>query len=141
MKTILIISGSNEAIPGIQLAKKMGLYVVVSDMNYNAPGFQYADARIIASTYDVDSTVKKAKYYDSNIKKIDGVMCIAADVPFTVASIAKELRLPGITVEAAKLATNKLAMKNKFQQVYRAMLSFGLRYRHTVALIFVSNSL
>ena len=48
--TLLIISGGIEAVAGIQRAKKMGLYVVVSDGNSNAPGFEHADATVIVST-------------------------------------------------------------------------------------------
>ena len=112
-KTLLIISGGSEAIPGIQKAKEMGLYVVVSDGNKNAPGFEFADDRIIASTYDIELTVKKSKDYN-NLRKIDGVMCMASDVPLTVASVAKELSIPGITIESAMLSSDKIAMKDKF---------------------------
>ena len=112
-KTLLIISGGSEAIPGIQKAKEMGLYVVVSDGNKNAPGFAFADDRIIASTYDIELTVKKSKDYN-NLRKIDGVMCMASDVPLTVASVAKELSIPGITIESAMLSSDKIAMKDKF---------------------------
>jgi biotin carboxylase len=116
LKTILIISGGIEAVPGIQLSKEMGLFVVVSDGNPNAPGFEYANDKIIASTYDVNETVQKAKHYHETVRKIDGVMCIASDVPLTVASVAKELSLPGIPVESAELAMDKIAMKTKFHE-------------------------
>jgi len=113
-KTLLIISGGIEAIPGIQKAKEMGLYVIVSDGDNNAPGFSFADDQIIASTYDVELTVKKSKNYNNNIRKIDGVICVASDVPLTVASVAKELSIPGVTVESALLSSDKIAMKNQF---------------------------
>ena len=116
MKTLLIVSGGVEAVPGIELAKKMGLYVVVSDGNTNAPGFEYAHDKIIASTYDVNQTVQKAKHYHETIRNIDGVMCIASDVPLTVASVAEELKLPGIPVESAELAMDKITMKIKFHK-------------------------
>ena len=115
VKTLLIISGGIEAVPGIQLAKEMGLYVVVSDGDPIAPGFEYADDTIIASTYDVNETVQKAKQYHETVRKIDGVMCIGSDVPLTVASVAKELSLPGIPVEVAELAMDKIAMKIFFK--------------------------
>ena len=115
LKTLLIVSGGVEAVPGIQRAKEMGLFVVVSDGNPNAPGFEYANDKIIASTYDVNETVQKAKHYHETVRKIDGVMCIASDVPLTVASVAKELGLPGIPVESGELAMDKLAMKDKFK--------------------------
>jgi biotin carboxylase len=47
------------------------------------------------------------------VRPIDGVMCIASDVPLTVAGVAEALGLPGIPVEAARLAMDKLTMKQK----------------------------
>lgn len=112
-KTLLIISGGSEAIPGIQKAKEMGLHVVVSDGNKNAPGFAFADDKIIASTYDIELTVKKSKDYNDH-RKIDGVICMASDVPLTAATVANELSIPGITIESAMLSSDKIAMKDKF---------------------------
>jgi len=116
VKSILIVSGGIEAIPGIKRAKEMGLFVVVSDGNPNAPGFEYADDQIISSTYDIENSLLKATEYHNSIKKLDGVMCIASDVPLTVATIANKLNLPGIPISAAKLAVDKLSMKNKFHK-------------------------
>lgn len=112
-KTLLIISGGTEAVPGILKAKEMGLHVVVSDYNPKAPGFEYADDRIIASTYDVAETVTAALEYHENIRPIDGVISIASDVPLTVASVAERIALPGLAIETARLASDKLAMKDK----------------------------
>ncbi|MEE8481242.1 MAG: ATP-grasp domain-containing protein [Desulfobacterales bacterium] len=114
MKTLLIISGGIEAVPGIKTAKEMGFYVVASDMNPNAPGLKLADDRIITSTYDVEATATAAQKYHHTVRHIDGVMCIASDVPLTVASVAHKLGLPGIPIDAAMLAMDKLAMKRKF---------------------------
>jgi biotin carboxylase len=113
-RTLWIVSGGAEAVPGIQRAREMGLHVVVSDMNPAAPGFAAADERVIANTYDVDETVAAAIAYHRKTRPIDGVMCMAADVPLTVASVAAALDLPGIPVEAARLAADKLAMKQAF---------------------------
>jgi biotin carboxylase len=114
-KAILFISGGSEAIPGILLAKKMGLHTVVSDMNADAPGFAVADGRIYASTYDSEATVAAASRYHSEVRKLDGVMSVGADVPFTVATVAAVLGLPGIPIESARIASDKLAMKERFQ--------------------------
>ena len=113
-RTLWIVSGGAEAVPGIQRARAMGLYVVVSDMNPSAPGFSVADEAIVANTYDVDETVAAASAYHKTKRRIDGVMCMAADVPLTVASVAAALNLPGIPVESARLASDKLAMKQAF---------------------------
>ncbi len=114
-KTILIIGAGIEAVPGIQKAQKMGIKVVASDRNPNAPGFAYADDCLLVNTYDVTGTVKAAKRYHTTKKPINGVMCIASDIPFTVASVADALKLPGISLDSARLAMDKLAMKEAFQ--------------------------
>ena len=114
-RTLLIISGGIESIPCIKRASEMGLHVVVSDGNPNAPGFKYADDILIASTYDFLRTYDLVKNYNAKIRRIDGVICCASDVPLTVASIADKLNLPGIEIESAKLAIDKLAMKKKFE--------------------------
>jgi biotin carboxylase len=116
MKTIWIVSGGAEAVPGIRRAKEMGLHVVVSDGNPKAPGAALADDFVMVSTYDVDATVKAARAYHREQCPIDGVISVAADVPLTVASVADTLGLPGIPLETALLASDKLAMKRRFAE-------------------------
>lgn len=113
-KILLVVGGGIEAVPGILLAKNMGLKVVVSDADSNAPGFKIADDTILVSTYDVEGTIKAAIDYDSNIGRIHGVICIATDVPHTVAQVANKLGLPGIPLRTAQMAVDKLSMKRKF---------------------------
>ncbi|MGB9755838.1 MAG: ATP-grasp domain-containing protein [Desulfurella sp.] len=114
-KTILIIGAGVESVPGIIIAKKMGLKVVALDMNPNAPGFNFADDKIICSTYDIGNAVIKASEYN-NKNKIDGVISIATDVPLTVAKIAEKLKLCAPSVETAILASDKILMKHKLKE-------------------------
>ncbi len=114
MKTLLVIGGGIEAIPGVRLAKEMGLHVVVSDMKADAPCMALADDTLVASTYDIEATVQRARDYHEQVRPLDGVMCIATDVPLTVATVAAELGLPGIPIESARLASDKLLMKDRF---------------------------
>ncbi len=113
MKTLWIVSGGAEAVPGIARAKQMGFHVVVSDANPEAPGLKIADDAVVASTYDVDATVQAALAYHRTVRPVDGVLCVAADVPRTVAKVAAALGLPGISLETARLASNKLSMKKR----------------------------
>ncbi|MBN2718093.1 MAG: ATP-grasp domain-containing protein [Deltaproteobacteria bacterium] len=113
-KTILFIAGSIETVPAVQRAKEMGLHTVVSDGSPTAACFEYAHDFFVADTYDVDATVTKAMHYHRNVRPIDGVICVASDVPLTVASVANALNLQGIPISAAQLASDKLAMKTKF---------------------------
>ena len=113
-KALLVVGAGIETVPGLERAREMGLHLVVSDANPRAPGFSLADDRLLASTYDVAATVAEARRYHEKIRRIEGVICIASDIPLTVASVAAALGLPGISLEAAHLASDKLAMKQKF---------------------------
>lgn len=113
MKTLWMVSGGFEAIPGIIEAKKLGLNVVVSDGNPSAPGFAYADHSVVADTYNIEQTLDCVKDYCRK-GTLDGVISVASDVPLTVATIANEFGLPGISIETASLASNKLRMKQRF---------------------------
>ncbi|HEY2069389.1 MAG TPA: ATP-grasp domain-containing protein [Rhizomicrobium sp.] len=113
-KTLLIVSGGIEAADAAKRAKEMGLYVVVSDRDPEAPGFAFADSCLIADVYGADETAAAAERYNRKIRKIDGVICVAADAPQTVAAVCKRLRLPGISEESARVACDKLAMKERF---------------------------
>ncbi len=113
-KTLLIISGGIEAADAALRAKEMGHTVVVSDRDPNAPGFAFADSCLIADVYGPAETAAAAERYSRKIRKIDGVLCVAADAPVTAATVAQRLRIPGLPLHVAELATDKLAMKKCF---------------------------
>ncbi len=115
-KTLLIVSGGVEAVDAVKRAKEMGYYVVVSDRDIAAPGFAIADSCLIADVYGHDETAAAAERYNRKIRKIDGVICVAADAPMTVAAVLKRLNLPGLSMESARLASDKLAMKECFRR-------------------------
>ncbi len=115
-KNLLVVGGGIEAVPGLERAKQMGLHLVVSDKNREAPGFAVADDRLLASTYDIEATVAAARRYHREVRRINGVMCIASDIPKTVAAVAADLGLPGISEESASLSSDKLDMKLKFRR-------------------------
>jgi biotin carboxylase len=115
-KTLLIIGAGVEQVPGIELAKKMGLFVLAVDGSPLAPGFKLADDHAVVSTYDVKGAVAFAKAYTKGTRKIDGVMTLASDVPVTVAAVAAALRLPGIPLISAKRAVDKVLMKRIFRK-------------------------
>jgi biotin carboxylase len=115
-KTLLIISGGIEAADAALRAKQMGLHVVVSDRDTQAPGFVHADSCLIADVYGPVETAAAAERYSRKIRKIDGVICVAADAPLTTAAVTQRLGLPGISRASAELACDKLAMKQCFAQ-------------------------
>jgi len=115
-KNLLVVGGGIEAVPGLERAKQMGLHLVVSDRDPEAPGFAAADDRLLASTYDIQATVAAARRYHREVRRFDGVMCIASDIPRTVAAVAADLGLPGISEESARLSSDKFDMKLKFRR-------------------------
>ena len=115
-KTLLIIGAGHESVPGIRKAKKMGLNVITSDYNINAPGMKISDSQLVSSTYDVKKTIELAKHFHNNNHPINGVVSVGVDVPLTVAGVAKELSLPGISIESASFFADKLAMKENLSR-------------------------
>lgn len=115
-KTILIVSGGIEAVDAARRAKEMGYTVVVSDRDHEAPGFAYADSCLIADVYGAAETAAAAERYHRKIRKIDGVICVAADAPVTVATVAQRLGIAGLSLASAELASDKLAMKRRFSE-------------------------
>lgn len=113
-KTLLIVGAGAEQVPAYRAAKARGLTVVGSDMNPDAPAFAWTDYRLTASTRDAQATLAATRKFAAN-RRIDGVMTIANDVPYTVAVVAEALGLPGIAVEAARCVADKLLMKEAFR--------------------------
>ncbi|WP_262691446.1 ATP-grasp domain-containing protein [Kordiimonas aestuarii] len=116
MARLLVLGGSRQAAAGLERLKALGLELVVCDMDPDAPGFAYAAHRVLASVYHAEECIPAVRAFHAHTP-IDGVMCLACDVPHVVARIADELGLPGIPVESADLTVNKLAMKDRFQSL------------------------
>jgi biotin carboxylase len=110
-KTILIIGAGRLQVPVIKKAKEMGLFVVATDYNENAPGLSLADDRIIISTRDVEGSAREARRYQQKVRRIHGVLTVGTDASMTVAAVANALRLPGIRFIHAEAASNKLKMR------------------------------
>ena len=112
-KILMIIGAGIEQIPAYEAAKRRGLLTVGTDINPDAPGLALADYKILVSTRDADATEREAvKFHRKN--PLHGVMTIANDVPYTVARVANAIGLTSISLEAAKLVTDKQLMKDRF---------------------------
>lgn len=113
-RVIWFVGGGLETVPGVLRAKELGLHVVVSDRNPKAPCFAHADETVLADTYDAKATLAAARLRTRERGAIHGVICLAVDVPYTAAILAAGLGLRGISPHAARLAMDKLAMKDAF---------------------------
>jgi biotin carboxylase len=109
-KTLQIVGGGFEQVPAIEMAKKMGYRVVVTDMNPKAPGAGLADAFGCISTKDFEGNLAFAR-----AQSIDGIMTLGSELAVpVVAKIAQTLGLPGMTPQTALAATNKNIMRERF---------------------------
>lgn len=113
MKKLMILGASILQLPAILKAKEMGLQVIVVDMDTEAVGFKVEGViREVISTIDQDAVLEAAQRH-----KIDGIVTLCTDLPMrTVARVAREMNLPGITEEAAFMCTNKAAMRKRLKE-------------------------
>ena len=104
----MILGASILQLPAIKEAVKMGLDVVVVDMNPNAIGFKVPNVKKeVVSTNDIPAIVEASKRHH-----IDGIMTLATDMPMrSVAAVAEELGVVGIDSQTALKATNKAEMR------------------------------
>jgi biotin carboxylase len=112
-KTLLIISGGQEAVEIARAVRETGHTVVVSDSDPEAPAFAYADSCLIADIHGADETAAAAERYNRKIRKIDGVLC-AADAALTAAAVTARLRLPGQPLHVAELISDRLMIRRAF---------------------------
>lgn len=112
MKKLMILGASILQLPAILKAKDMGIKTITVDIDKEAVGFKYSDICLEISTIAIPEVLDAAKQY-----KIDGIMTLASDMPMrTVAAVAKELNLIGITEETALKATNKGLMRKCLEE-------------------------
>lgn len=112
MKKILILGAGIYQVPLIKKAKEMGLYTIVVSIKGNYPGFDFADKVYYEDTTDYETVLKIAKE-----ESIDGIITTGTDVAvITIGKVCDELGLSGLSFEAAKVASNKLLMKTKYEE-------------------------
>lgn len=110
-KRILFLGGGAYQLDAILAAKRLSLTTVVMDGAREAPGFRIADVPIHHDFSDVEKAIRIAHDQD-----IAGVLSICTEVGVVpVARIAQALGLPGIPVDTALAATNKLAMRRRLR--------------------------
>lgn len=112
MKKLMIMGAGIYQVPLIKKAKEMGIYTIAVSIHGNYPGFAFADKVIYENTVDYERILEVAKE-----EKIDGIVTAGTDVAvITIGKVCDELGLAGISFEAAKIASNKILMKRKYEE-------------------------
>ena len=112
MKKLMILGAGIYQVPLIKQAKKMGLYTIVVSIKGNYPGFAFADKIYYEDTTNYDTVLKIARE-----EKINGIVTTGTDVAvITIGKVCEEMNLSGLSFDAAKIASNKLLMKTKYEE-------------------------
>lgn len=107
MDRILIVCGGKHQIPLIKKAKSMGLEVINTNLYKNSPAFLYADIFEIMDVLDKDKNLECAKKY-----KVLGVASEQSEISVrTVAFVSQKMNLNTISMETARLFTDKYLMR------------------------------
>ncbi len=113
MKKLMILGAGIYQVPLIKTAKKMGIYTIAVSIRGNYPGFSIADKVYYEDTTDFETVTRIARK-----EKIDGIVTAGTDVAvITIGKVCDELGLCGLSAEAARIASNKMLMKTKYEEL------------------------
>ena len=108
-KRILILGASRYYSRSISAARDAGYFVIAADRNASAEGFAVADVGVACDIVDRDAVLALAKE-----QRIDAIVPVNDYGVPTAAHVASRLGIPGIAEETARLATDKLAMRQRW---------------------------
>lgn len=98
-------------VPLIKKAKEMGIHTIAVSIPGKYPGFAVADEVCHINTVDYDAVLKVARE-----KQVDGIVTAGTDVAvITIGKVCDELGLCGLSFEAAKIASDKMLMKECYE--------------------------
>lgn len=104
MKKLMLLGGSRYALPVIETAHKLGIYVITCDYLPDNIAHKYSDQYCNVSIIDKDAVLKVAQEL-----QIDGIMSFACDPGVvTAAYVAEKMGLPSCgSYEAVSILQNK----------------------------------
>ncbi|MBE7440076.1 MAG: alpha-hydroxy-acid oxidizing protein [Spirochaetales bacterium] len=114
-RSIIIIGGGLLQTRLIEAAKTYDLHTIVFDRNSGAPGLVHADEVVLVDTLDAEAARTAALNLAGRFN-ICGVLTAGTDASQTVAAIAAELKLPGVSRETARAASNKIIMRETLRR-------------------------
>lgn len=115
-RTLVVLGASADQAFLIRTARELELRVLALDQNPDSPGFAAADEHGVVSTRDVPALCAFLERCRARGMRIAGITTMGSDIPDVVQAVAAHLGLPSISAEAARLATDKFAMKARFRE-------------------------
>ena len=112
MKKLMVMGAGTYQVPLIKRAKALGIYTIAVSIPGKYPGFQYADEVCYEDTRNYERILEIARE-----KQIDGIVTAGTDVAvITIGKVCDELGLRGLSFEAAQIASDKIRMKEKYEE-------------------------
>lgn len=112
MKKLMVMGAGIYQVPLIKTARKMGIYTIAVSIPGNYPGFGFADEVLHINTVDSEAVLKAAQE-----RQIDGICTAGTDVAVTtIGRLNDAMGLSGISYESAKIATDKVLMKQAYEE-------------------------
>lgn len=111
--TLLLVGAGLLQVPAVETAHRLGLRVVATDQNPQAPALKLADEAVVLSTKDVDGHIELARALARRCW-LRGVYTEGAECAYTVARVAEALGLPGTNPLAAWRCDHKAEMRRLF---------------------------
>jgi len=112
MKKLMILGAGEPQARLTRAANDLGYETIVCSIDGDYPGFQAASVVKKVDIVDKERILQTAKE-----EHIDGIASCCFDVPIeTLGYVNDALHLCGISQQAAKMAANKLLMKNAFEK-------------------------
>lgn len=103
MKKLMLLGGARYALPVIEAAHKLGIYVITCDYLPNNIAHKYSDEYANVSIIDKEAVLAKAKELE-----IDGILSFACDPGVdTCYYVAEKMGLPGHPSKSVDILQNK----------------------------------
>lgn len=114
-RVIMILGGGIMQLPAIRIARARGWRVIVAAKEISSEAAELTDHVEYVDLRSTSQIVRVARKYRQKYG-LDGVFTAGTDFSTTVARIAEEMGLPGISFETAFAATNKGRMRAVFAE-------------------------
>lgn len=108
-KSVIMIGGGIQEVEAVRIAQSIGLKVIVTDRNPDAPCFQYADYNAVIDGRDIEGLVAFALLNKEKLN-IAGVFTLT-ELVTSVAAVALGAGFPGVPLESAVACQNKQLCK------------------------------
>ena len=115
MKVIMILGAGMMQLPAYRAARKNGWTSIAADGNPDAPCRKLADHFIAVDLKDRFGLTEEAARFKEETG-LDGVFTCGTDFSTSVAWIARQLELPGISYQTALNCTDKIRMRTVFRE-------------------------